>query len=338
MECFDRRIMLRAHRKRNRRRSGCLPAVLIVSVMAAGCSLGQKAEKFSDEIKEELVVGVVTKSSTSEYWMSVNSGMEAAAAKNHMEIIFMAPDSEQDRDVQEKQVEKLVEQQVDALAISPIDSYYVPEYMELIQEKNIPVVSFDTGFEECELPYIGIDNYKIGYELGKELARQLDHQGQVGIVSGDLNQMGHRERARGFQDYIESEPQMTIGFVESGYANMQMSEQKVRMLMQGYPQVKGIMATSAVTALGLADEMKDSGIKIVAVDQQEDSMEALEKGEICALAAQSGYDIGYQTIECIVKMCRGEEVKMENHLDAQILTQDNLQAYREAKKDEDQKH
>lgn len=248
----------------------------------------------------------------------------------------MAPDSEQDKAVQEKQVEKLVEQQVDAVAISPIDSYSVPEYMELIQQKNIPVVSFDTGFEDCELPYIGIDNYKTGYELGKELAKQLDHQGQVGIVSGDLDQMGHRERARGFQDYMASEPEMTVSFVESGYANMQMSEQKVRALMQEYPQVKGIMATSAVTALGLADVMKDTDIKIVAVDEQEDSLDALEKGEICALAAQSGYDIGYETIECIVKMCRGETVEMENYLDAQILTQENLQAYR--REHEDQKY
>lgn len=328
--------MLKKHRETKKKIKECLAGLLAVSILVSGCSFGYRTSDLSKGVQDHQVVGVVTKSNTSEYWMSVNSGMEAAAAKNNMEIIFMAPDSEQDKEVQEKQVEKLVEQQVDAVAISPIDSYSVPEYMELIRQKNIPVVSFDTGFEDCELPYIGIDNYKIGYELGKELARQLDHQGQVGIVSGDLDQMGHRERARGFQDYIAGEPDMTVGFVESGYANMQMSEQKVRALMQEYPQVKGIMATSAVTALGLADVMKDTDIKIVAVDEQEDSLDALEKGEICALAAQSGYDIGYETIECIVKMCRGETVEMENYLDAQILTQENLQAYR--RDHEDQKY
>lgn len=329
-------LVLKKHRETKKKIKECLVGLLAVSILVSGCSFGHRTSDLSEGVQDHQVVGVVTKSNTSEYWMSVNSGMEAAAAKNNMEIIFMAPDSEQDKEVQEKQVEKLVEQQVDAVAISPIDSYSVPEYMELIRQKNIPVVSFDTGFEDCELPYIGIDNYKIGYELGKELARQLDHQGQVGIVSGDLDQMGHRERARGFQDYIAGEPDMTVGFVESGYANMQMSEQKVRALMQEYPQVKGIMATSAVTALGLADVMKDTDIKIVAVDEQEDSLDALEKGEICALAAQSGYDIGYETIECIVKMCRGETVEMENYLDAQILTQENLQAYR--REHEDQKY
>ena len=302
--------------------------ILAVSLLMSGCSSGKSTDYFSENDEESLIIGVVSKSSSSEYWMTVNSGMEAAAAEHNMKIIFLSPNSELDKEVQEKQVEKLVEQDVDALAISPIDSYYVPAYMEKIRQKNIPVVTFDTGFGELEIPYIGIDNYKAGYELGKELARQMEHTGQVGVVAGNLNQMGHRERMEGFRDYIETEPQMSLGFVESGYANMQMSEQKVRTLMQEYPQVKGILATSAVTALGLAEEMKDTQIKIVAVDEQEDSLDALEKGELCALAAQSGYDIGYQTIEYIRKICSGEKVEQDNYLDAQILTVDNLEEYR----------
>ena len=298
-----------------------------MSLFVSGCVTMNKEEAFTNR-EEDKIVGVVSKSSTSEYWMSVNSGMEAVAADHNMKIVFLAPDSELDKEVQEKQVEKLLEQDVEALAISPIDSYDTPSYMEEIQKKKIPVVTFDTGFEEQEIPYVGIDNYKAGYELGEELAKQMEHTGQVGVVAGDLNQMGHRERMEGFRDYIETEPGMEMRFVESGYANLQMSEQKVRALMEEYPDVRGIMATSAVTALGLAEEMKDTGIKIVAVDEQEDSLEALEKGELSALAAQSGYDIGYQTIECIVKMFDGKKVEQKNCLETEILTIDNLEEYR----------
>ena len=302
----------------------------MISLLLSGCSAGKGTQNFSMESEERRIIGVVSKSNTSEYWMSVNSGMEAAAAENNMKIVFFAPDSELDKEVQEKQVEKLIDQEVDALAISPIDSYYVPSYMEEIRQKNIPVVTFDTGFENQQLSYIGIDNYKTGYELGKELAKQLNHTGQVGVVAGDLHQMGHRERMEGFQDYIETEPDMSLSFVESGYANLQMSEQKVRTLMEEYPEVKGILATSAVTALGLAEEMKNTGIKIAAVDEQEDSLNALEKGELAVLAAQSGYDIGYQTIEYIRQMCCGEKTEQKNYLDAEILTSENLEEYRRA--------
>lgn len=79
---------------------------------------------------------------------------------------------------------------------------------------------FDNGMGSEELPYIGIDNHKMGYRLAKKLAEQLEHKGQVGIVAGDLKQKGHRERVEGFEEYMRTEPEMTVKFVESGYANL----------------------------------------------------------------------------------------------------------------------
>ena len=83
---------------------------------------------------------------------------------------------------------------MDALAVAPIDSYHVPDYLDEIEKKKITAVCFDNGMVGGELPYIGIDNHKTGYQLAQELAEQLDHKGQVGIVAGDLKQKGHRER------------------------------------------------------------------------------------------------------------------------------------------------
>ena len=205
-----------------------------------------------------------------------------------------------------------------------------------LEKKKITAVCFDNGMVGGELPYIGIDNHKTGYQLAQELAEQLDHKGQVGIVAGDLKQKGHRERVEGFEEYMKSEPEMTLKFVESGYANLQMSEQKVRDLMGQYPQIRGIMATSAVTAMGLVDELKDTDIKIVAVDEQEDSLKAVENGQILALAAQSGYEIGYETIHYIQNLRNGKHLKKKYYLNAEILTQDNVKEYR--KKDESQKY
>lgn len=306
--------------------------VLMSGFLFSGCSNNNSYQKITDRY----VVGVVVKSNTSEYWKSVNLGMEAAAAKYDMDVITLAPDSELDREVQEKQVEKLIAQKVDALAVTPIDSYYIPDYLEEIQEKKIMTVSFDNGIGSTELPYIGIDNYKVGYQLAKKLAEQLNHEGQVGIVAGDLNQKGHRERVQGFKEYMKSEPNMMVEFLESGYANLQMSEQKVRDLMGQYPQTKGIMATSAVTAMGLVDELKDTNIKIVAVDEQEDSLKAVENGQISALAAQSGYEIGYETIHYIEQLRNGAKLDKNYYLNADILTLENIKEYR--KKDECQEH
>ena len=83
-------------------------------------------------------------------------------------------------------------------------------YLDEIEKKKITAVCFDNGMVGGELPYIGIDNHKTGYQLAQELAEQLDHKGQVGIVAGDLKQKGHRERVEGFEEYMKSEPAMPI--------------------------------------------------------------------------------------------------------------------------------
>lgn len=304
--------------------------LLSIMVFLNGCNVYKQTYNGQEDKKTEdrYIVGVVTKSSTSEFWMQTNAGMEDAAAKYNIDIVSMAPDSELDREVQEKQVEKLLKSKVDALAIAPIDSYHIPECMEEIPQKNVAVVSFDTEFDNSELPYIGIDNEKAGYNLAKTLAKQLNHKGKIGIVAGGLNQRGHKDRVDGFKEYIKTEADMNIEFIESGYGNLQMSEQKVRDLMAKHPGINAIMATSAVTAMGLVDELKGTNIKIVTFDEQEDSLEAVRNGEIAALAAQSGYKIGYETICYIQKFRNKEKVDKKYYLDLDILTKENVEKYR----------
>lgn len=308
-----------------------LPVLALIVSLLIGC--GDNGAKTVQKAKESKTVGVVMKSSSSEYWMSVRSGMEAAATKYGMKLVIMSPNSELEKEVQIKQVKKLIERSVDALAISPIDSYDIPDYMDAIKKEKIPAVTFDTGFEGDNLSYIGIDNRKTGYLLARELAKQMGHKGKVGIIAGDLKQSGHRNRVEGFKEYMENEPEITISFVESGYSNLLMSEKKVDELVQEYPDVNGIFATSAVTALGFADVKKANEIKIATVDEQKDSLEALKKGKITVLAAQSGYTMGYETIRHIYKMIGKKNKTGDYFLEAEILIKDNLKEYLDGQKE-----
>ena len=60
----------------------------------------------------------------------------------------------------------------------------------------------------------------------------------------------------GFIARMEDEPGMKVVFVESGYSNLQMSERKIRRIRAAHPLIEGIAATSAVTALGIAEGLR----------------------------------------------------------------------------------
>lgn len=277
----------------------CLCALLLV------CSWGcQKAGK-SDKDNPKYVIGVVTKSRDSEYWMSVCSGMEKAAADFGVSVMIVSPDTETDDRTQKQMIDTLLRKDIAALAVSPIDSYSAEEYLDKARDRHIPVVAYDTRIMKNDIPYIGIDNEKAGRDLAEYLSKQMKNKGSVGIISGDLKQTSHASRLKGFKDYIQKNTKIKIAFTESGYSNLKMSEREISRLMRAHPNLNGIFATSAVTALGIMEYMEDQPILIATVDAQEDALEAVKKGKIAALVYQPGYQIGYETIRYIVNEKKG---------------------------------
>ena len=134
-------------------------------------------------------------------------------------------------------------------------------------------------------------------------------------------------RVAGFEKYMEKEPGITIEMVRNGYSNMQVSQKDVDEILKKYPDLDGIMTTSAVTALGLAEATEGREISIVSVDAQEDALKAVQDGRIVALGAQSGYQIGYETIRYIVNDLEGKRTGEDEILDSQVLTTENIDAY-----------
>lgn len=288
----------------------------------AGCTPGPQKESR----EERYTIGAVTKSKDSEYWMSVCSGMEKAAKDHGVSVKIISPDSESDDKMQKKMIGDLIAEDVDALAISPISSYDT-SYLEAAAGKGIRVVAYDTKIVADGIPYIGIDNRKAGEELAAVMAEELGNQGRVGIVTGDLRQTAHSERMEGIRSYIEENTDIEVAFVESGYANLRISEAEISRIFSEYPDIGGIFATSGVTALGIRQYLGKSPVLVMTVDAQQDALTAVERGELAALADQSGYEIGYETVRFIVENRENESVRLEDQiLDADILTKENIKS------------
>ena len=309
------------------KKTGILFLGVLCMVLLAVCSNRQESVSKNDAY----VIGVVTKSRDSEYWMSVCSGMEKAADEEGVSVLIVSPDTETDAVLQKKMIQDLLDKKVDALAVSPIDSYSNADYIKKANEMGIPVFAYDTQIADAEVPYIGIDNEKTGWELGKYMAKQLHNNGKVGIISGDLKQMAHAGRIKGFEDYIQKNSDIQVAFVESGYSNLQMSEREITRLMNENPDISGILATSAVTALGIMEYMKGSPVAIVTVDAQEDAIEAVKNGGIAALASQSGYEIGEETVRYIVNHKKGSDQEDQKILPVEVITNENVEDYQKIK-------
>ena len=113
----------------------CILAAVIGFCSLSGC--GSSAKK--TEEREQVSIGVVTKSRSSEYWLSVCDGMRDAAEKYHADVVILSPDSETEEKVQENMICDLLKTDIQALAVSPINSYECEDYVNSAREKGISV-------------------------------------------------------------------------------------------------------------------------------------------------------------------------------------------------------
>lgn len=307
-----------------KRRLYQLVGIVLVLCGLAGCVSAQ-----IDTLPDDgFTISIVTKAKDGEYWMSFISGVNKAARDYDINVVLLSPGKETEAAAQKKMITDMLERDIDALAISPIDSYD-SSYLAQAEVKGIPVYATDSDYYESEVPYIGYDNYQMGQDLAREMKEQLGNKGRVGVVSGSLNQAGHKARVDGFCEYLKANSEIETAFIIDGYSGLQLPEAEIEEMLRQYPDVGGIFVTNAVAALGLSDYMikQQLDITICAADAQEDALEAVAEGQIHALANHSGYENGYRTIQRIVAEVRDKEEQEETMFHADIITRENIADY-----------
>ena len=89
--------------------------------------------------EENYTVGVVFKAMDSEHWLSVRSGMIEAARKHNMKLIVMSAENEIAYAQQNKIINDLLDNKIDALIVSTTNIFHTDDFMKNAKLKNIPV-------------------------------------------------------------------------------------------------------------------------------------------------------------------------------------------------------
>lgn len=144
----------------------CILVAVIGVCSLSGC--GSSARKTEEE---QVTIGVVTKSKSSEYWLSVCDGMKDAAEKYHADVVILSPDSETEEEVQKNMIRDLLKTDIQAMAVSPIDSYECEDYLNFAREKGISVYACDTPIEDSEIPSGNLHLLTVDQEIWKKKYR-----------------------------------------------------------------------------------------------------------------------------------------------------------------------
>ena len=104
----------------------------------------------------------------------------------------------------------LIDRQVDAIVLVPIDSKALVQPVVEAARKGIPVINIDIRLDArlleqagVEVAFVGPDNFTAAYGVGKLLSKKLQVRDEVAIIEGLAVADNAQQRKKGFLRAIE---------------------------------------------------------------------------------------------------------------------------------------
>ncbi len=299
---------------------------LFLLIFASGCRMADKEEPIA---QPRYTIGIVLKSMDSEHWLAVRSGMQRAAEDYQVNVLVLYAQDESAKEEQKQMIFDLLENNIDALAVSPCDVSQSKAYFDYAREKKIPAFSIDEIADG--IPYIGSNNYHIGEMAAQYIVDQLSRHGSIGIISGNMTQNAHSERVAGFKDYLAAHTEMKVIDCRSAGSSLKKASVQTEEMLMTHPDIKGIFVTNAMMALGVIESKGmmrfKERVRVVGVDTQQDVILAIMQGKIDAMVSQSGYDIGYLAIATIIQSLDQGLSQDQVYINNDLITKENASQY-----------
>ncbi len=110
-----------------------------------------------------------------------------------------------------KHIEKMIDDEMDAIIVSPLEPNSIVPVIEKAYSKGIPVILIDRKINSTKFTsYIGADNIEIGRNAGKFIAAAATKVVNVIEIKGSDNSSPVKERSLGFHQIVEQLPNLNI--------------------------------------------------------------------------------------------------------------------------------
>ena len=274
------------------------------------------------------IIGVVAMGRSHLFWQSIHAGAVAAAQETGAEILWNAPASETDYAGQLQIVDAMINRQVDAICLAPIDKNALAGSVGRAARLNIPVIIFDSPIEtELYTSRVATDNYGAGRMAAERMAQILNGKGKVAIVAGAPGAASSLAREKGFEDFMKEKfPGIQIVDKRFSMSDFAKSMAVAENILTARPELDGLFASNEASSVGTAQALKprQGRVKMVGFDWSPNLLEDLRTGLIDSLVAQHPFQIGHDAVVAAMDKLQGKPVPKIRDLPPRLITRENL--------------
>ncbi len=250
-------------------------------------------------------IGVIVPTIVHHFFSNVIGGIINEAEKNGYMVILLQ--SNDNYEMEKKQLNLLVQQQVDGILISLSVETNKFDHLETIQKRGIPLVMYDKVSKSINCSKVIIDDKKAAYDAVSYLIRK--GYKRIAYFGGSLIAQNFSNRFLGYKQALE---EFRIPFDESlvyicdtsdeyndGYNN---AEELIKK--HGIIDVDSVFAVTDVIAVGITKYFNDHNIRIpqnVAVFGFSNWFMSSVVTPPLSTVNQPGYEMGKKSIELLLE-------------------------------------
>ena len=243
-----------------------------------------------------------------DFWTIARKGTEKADAElADVEVEFRLGDGT--AAAQKRILDDLLAKGVDGIAISPVDPANQTAMLNDAAKQAL-VFTHDSDAPDSKREcYVGTDNVAAGRQAGDLIKEALPQGGRIAIFVGKLDARNAQERLQGIKASIAGST-IDIIDVRTDDTDSVRAKANVSEMLVGHPEVAALVGLWSYNGPAILNAVRDAGrvgqVKIVAFDEDDETLTGVKSGAIVGTVVQQPYEFGYQSVTLLEKALTGD--------------------------------
>jgi ribose transport system substrate-binding protein len=245
----------------------------------------------------------------SDFWTIARRGTEKADEElTDVAVEFRMPPDGTAAD-QKRIVDDLLAKGIDAIAISPVDPANQTQLINDTAKQALVFTQDSDAPQSDRAAYVGTDNVAAGRQAGALIKEVLPEGGKIMLFVGKSDARNAQERTQGIREALAGS-NVEIIDVRTDDTDRVRAKSNVSDTLVRYPEVKGLVGLWSYNGPAIVNAVKEAGktgqVKIVAFDEEDETLAGVRDGAIYATVVQQPYEFGYQAIKMMAQAVKGD--------------------------------
>lgn len=246
----------------------------------------------------------------SDFWTIARKGTEKAVKDiPGIEVEFRIP-SDGTAAEQQRVIDDLLAKGIQGIAISPVDPKNQTQMLNRAASQTLVVTQDSDAPDSNRICYIGTDNVEAGRQAGQLVKEALPNGGKIMVFVGVLDAANAQQRYQGLKEALAGS-NVSIIDVRTDNADLVRAKANAADALVNHSDLAGMVGLWAYNGPAILSAVKEANktdkVKIVAFDEQDETLSGIKDGSIYATVVQQPFEFGYRSMEMMSKILNGDK-------------------------------